>query len=389
MLRQHSRRLALETLEDRSLLAAGILDNGWLGVLGTKGNDNIQVEMSGGYIRVNDNGVVRSFSGVPTVAILCLAGDDQITVDDNVTIPVWVDGGKGNDTIQLGSGNDVVIAGAGNDTLRGGAGDDFLFGEAGDDNVWGDGGIDVASGGRGNDVVHGGDGDDFLGGDAGHDEVYGELGNDLCDGAAGNDLLSGGVGFDEMMGGSGLDLIFGGDDDDLIDGGRGKDECYGGAGDDRLKGGAGLDRLDGEAGNNLLDKDQGRDVLANGIEADLDQVLRANFQEPGGATGTVNYELMNDNGTLQAKFTLQIQNAPSNTTLNVVINKVTIGQVVTDGSGNGELQFSTTPSGNELPFPTGFPSVRENSKIKIGNTLQGKLVRAYFVSRPIPLPDVA
>lgn len=33
----------MEFLEDRSMLAAGILDNGWLGILGTKGNDNIQV----------------------------------------------------------------------------------------------------------------------------------------------------------------------------------------------------------------------------------------------------------------------------------------------------------------------------------------------------------
>ena len=171
MLRQHHRRLGMETLEERSLLAAGILENGWLGVLGTKGNDDIQVQMSGSLIRVSDNGVVRSFSAVPTIAIMCLAGNDRVTVDDNVTIPVWVDGGKGNDTIKGGSGNDAISAWTGNDTILGGDGDDTIWGGAGADSIFGDSGT-------GDDVIYGGADSDTITGGPGSDSVYAEDGDD-------------------------------------------------------------------------------------------------------------------------------------------------------------------------------------------------------------------
>ena len=340
----HHRKPSLEILEDRSLLAVGILDNGWLGVLGTKGSDYIEINGNGSYVSIVENGVSTWSGYAPTVAILALAGDDRIEVSDNVTISIWVDGGKGNDDVRLGSGDDVFLGGKGNDVVLGGAGNDYLFGDGGNDFLLGGSGIDVISGGKGNDLIAGDDDGDFLSGDAGHDEIYAGLGDDIVDGGSGRDLIEGGDGIDELMGFGGVDLIFGDAGDDLIDGGAGNDRCSGGIGDDRIKGGAGSDQLNGDDGNNILDRDKGKDQLINGIEADLDSDSSVSFVYANGGSGTASYQFVNDNGVLQVEFQVDVQNFPSYATLNVHINNVNVGQIVTDGSGSGKLELSTAPS---------------------------------------------
>ena len=375
----HHRRPAVELLEDRSMLAVGILDNGWLGVLGTKSNDSILIDGNGSYVTVFENGYATWSGNVPTVAILGLAGDDKVFVNENVTISVWVDGGKGNDEIQMGSGNDAALGGKGNDVIMGGAGDDWLFGDAGDDLVLGGIGIDAISGGKGNDLIAGDEDGDFLSGDAGHDEIYGGLGDDLVEGGAGKDLIEGGDGIDELMGYAGADLIFGNSGDDLIDGGAGNDLCVGGIGDDRLKGGAGRDQLDGDIGNNILDPDKGKDLLMNGIQADLDLDSSVTFSFSNGGSGTAKSQFVNNSGVLIARFQVEVQNCPPLSSLNVYVNNVNVGQIVTDGSGYGKLELATSPTGNEQPFPVGFQGIRPGMTILIDGGLPETFIGAYFV----------
>ncbi|QDT02164.1 Bifunctional hemolysin/adenylate cyclase precursor [Rubripirellula lacrimiformis] len=71
-------------------------------------------------------------------------GDDHLTSDRRLTIPLRIFGG------------------AGNDKLRGGAAGDFLDAGSGDDSVYGHGGDDVLIGGLGADRLHGGSGDDLM-----------------------------------------------------------------------------------------------------------------------------------------------------------------------------------------------------------------------------------
>jgi Ca2+-binding RTX toxin-like protein len=394
--RQNSRPLLLESLEARNLLAAGILDNAWLGVLGTKGDDFIDVRMVDGEVRVRvadhpqtfvEDGPFQYFSSVPAIAILGLAGNDTITIDDNVSINVFVEGGKGNDWIELGSGHDAVMAGAGNDTILGGDGVDILFGAAGDDILLCGDGNDLASGGRGRDAIYGGEGDDIIIGDAGHDAIYGEWGDDACDGMGGNDLVDGGAGDDQLLGDSGKDSIFGGGDNDRIDGGAGKDFCQGNDGDDMLKGGSGVDHLDGGDGQNLLDKDKGKDLLVGGLEADLDLNLFAAGSLPWGAWFNATYDVSYDNGGVNAKFHVRVQ-ADAAKTFDVVVNNRLVGQITTNNSGYGELIFATMPSGDELPFPVDFPTVRSNTKIRVGSTMQARFSPAFFVEREVVLPQL-
>jgi Ca2+-binding RTX toxin-like protein len=90
-------------------------------------------------------------------------GDDRITVANQVSVPVTMRGGAGDDFLSGGSGPDKLIGGEGDDRLSGGRGNDLLFGGEGDD---------VLIGGPGNDVLRGGYGEDRLLDGRGADNVH-------------------------------------------------------------------------------------------------------------------------------------------------------------------------------------------------------------------------
>lgn len=80
-------------------------------------------------------------------------------------------------------------------------------------------------------------------------------------GDAGNDHLAGGDGDDEIFGDAGNDLLVGNGGNDLLDGGDGNDRLLGGLGDDEILGGAGNDNLLGGDGDNTLDGGAGHNNL--------------------------------------------------------------------------------------------------------------------------------
>ncbi len=90
------------------------------------------------------------------------AGDDRVSVAKDITVPV---------TMRGGAGDDVLIGGAGPDKLIGGQGNDHLIGWRGDDVLYGGPGDDVLIGGPGNDMLGGGTGTDTLVGGTGANEV--------------------------------------------------------------------------------------------------------------------------------------------------------------------------------------------------------------------------
>jgi Ca2+-binding RTX toxin-like protein len=114
---------------------------------------------------------------------------DVIVISSEITLPVTVVAGDGNDSVFAGEGPTVVDAGTGDDLVQGGGANDSL------------------SGGGGNDTLLGGGGNDTLDGGAGNDTLFGDFGNDSLFGAAGDDSLLGGPGDDTLMGGPGNDNI--------------------------------------------------------------------------------------------------------------------------------------------------------------------------------------
>jgi len=383
MLKQRHRRLRIETLENRTLLAADLV-NGLLTVVGTNGNDNIDVQVAtsgpnAGQLQVDVNGAQNFFDVnlVNTIQISGLSGNDQITVDDNVAIDTSINGGKGNDTIKGGSGSDTIHGDAGNDSIDGSDGDDVIFGDKGNDAILAGAGNDTADGGSGNDTIHGDDGDDTIRGNNGNDTLSGDANDDNIHGDNGKDSVNGDDGDDDVYGDNGSDSLDGGDDNDHLDGGNGRDDCHGGQGDDQLKGGRGHDQLDGDDGNNLLDPDKGHDDVEDGIEADLDSEFKAILTGAGDMSGKASYELENEDGQIKTNFELEVRNLAANSTLDVVIDGVTVGQVSTDGSGEGELHLSSDPSGDELPFPSGFPAIHLGSTILVADSVQGSFVTKF------------
>jgi Ca2+-binding RTX toxin-like protein len=89
-----------------------------------------------------------------SIAVDLGEGDDRFRASD-VTVPITVAGGPGNDDLQTGRGRDVLAGGAGNDKLNGGPSIDEFFGETGDDTIEArDGHPERISCGAGTDEAH-------------------------------------------------------------------------------------------------------------------------------------------------------------------------------------------------------------------------------------------
>lgn len=284
------RRLSVETLENRSLLAAqvtaALTADGLLAIEGTQAADVISVEQVNGMVSVSGIRGAVPATRVRGIVIEALGGDDRIVLNSEVQagrqplrVTAVVDGGAGNDTIIGTTAKDLLYGGPGNDTIRGNSGDDEIFGGEGDDLLYGEdgndtlraeAGNDTIGGGAGNDGIIAGDGDDAVYGDLGNDTVFGGNGRDRIWGGAGDDHLSGEaaadviygeLGRDTLTGGEGYDLLFGGDDDDRLIGNEGDDTLYGEAGNDYLHGGAGADTVYGGLGDDELHGGSGSDAL--------------------------------------------------------------------------------------------------------------------------------
>jgi parallel beta-helix repeat protein len=119
-------------------------------VYGTGGNDTIALSPGGnsGTVVVKLNGMaLGTYSPAGPVLIYGLAGDDNIQASGTITVPLWLNGGDGNDRLNGGNGPNVLLGGAGNDTITGGSGRDLVIGGTGADQIVGNGGDDLMIGG--------------------------------------------------------------------------------------------------------------------------------------------------------------------------------------------------------------------------------------------------
>jgi len=255
--------------------------NGLVSIVGTVRDDTIDVELNeNGEVQVTMNGVMSGTFRLDDITRLVIdggAGQDEITIDEDLAIPAKVIGGTGNDMLTGGAGDDLIRGGRGGDTVAGGAGDDKLRGDRGDDEIAGGDGDDRIFGGRddddidgeaGDDRAKGSHGDDTMAGGEDDDMLAGGDGDDEIDGNEDDDKLRGGPGDDDLSGSEGNDTLIGGpkaddfgnerDGDDTLDGGEGDDKLFGSDGDDDLDGGEGEDTIRGGAGDDNVDDPSGR-----------------------------------------------------------------------------------------------------------------------------------
>lgn len=133
---------------------AGVVD-GTLFILGYDENDVVTVNQAGnGTLRVIANFFVgqnfKTFraADVRRMVIYVTGGNDSVTIAENITIPVIIDGGDGDDRLRGGGGPSVLLGGAGNDILIGGNGRSVLIGGLGANTLVGQGAEDILIGGR-------------------------------------------------------------------------------------------------------------------------------------------------------------------------------------------------------------------------------------------------
>ncbi|MFO0955885.1 MAG: CAP domain-containing protein [Isosphaeraceae bacterium] len=126
-------------LDGRILPASGVvtgLAGGVLTIVGTPGDDAIGVDVMTRRNRPNGPAIVK-VSGGPTVpaarvrqiTILAGEGDNQIRVSQAFRrlIPVRIEAGDGDNSIQTGNEDDRIRVGAGNNTIDSGGGNDVII----------------------------------------------------------------------------------------------------------------------------------------------------------------------------------------------------------------------------------------------------------------------
>jgi RTX calcium-binding nonapeptide repeat (4 copies) len=126
----------------------------------------VQLEVGGTICSHPDDNPNELVCSAPLIAgfeVNAGGGDDRVAVAKDISIPVTIRGGAGDDSLSGGSGPDKLLGGAGDDRLVGGAGADLLFGGEGKD---------VLIGGLGSDSLRGGFGEDTLTDGPGKDSVH-------------------------------------------------------------------------------------------------------------------------------------------------------------------------------------------------------------------------
>lgn len=205
----------VESLEQRKLLAAAILEGDTLTLTGSGDSNQIEVSsLAPGLVQINvgEGDVIQLSEADQASGNLILSADRtslQVrTATTSTGLSVSNRSSAEGEFISNAFGLSDPITRI---TLIGGDGDDILSAFGVTESV-------LIIGGGGNDTLTGGDGDD------------------LIDGGDGDDIIIGGLGDDNLVGGNGNDTIFGGDGDDRLVGGSGADDLTGGDGDDRVIG---------------------------------------------------------------------------------------------------------------------------------------------------------
>jgi Ca2+-binding RTX toxin-like protein len=136
---------SVATAEDQSVVLQRVAPTSPPVIKGTDGRDIITVTPGPPGSRTliaTVNGKRETLPEGP-VSIEAGRGNDEISVDPNITVPINIDAGPGDDYAQAGGGNDALLGDSGHDVLKAGPGHDVLVGGKGRDVLEGEGGDDI------------------------------------------------------------------------------------------------------------------------------------------------------------------------------------------------------------------------------------------------------
>ncbi len=309
-------QLAVDRLEQRELLSANVV-NGTLYVEAGDLDDVVRIDLRNSSLIVRENHELYRFdaSNVNRIVVLTKAGHDRVTIDPDITLPVVVRAGSGDDIIRGGSGNDRIYGGSGNDRLYGRDGDDRLYGQRGDDRLFGQ------------------DGDDYLFGHRGHDE------------------LRGGRGYDRLRGGRDADDYYGHWDDDVP--------------------GHELREYEHHYRYEHRHRDDSpRDDSGHWSDSryEYEVEYKAYLTGSGGRHAKVEYEVENEHGMTKTEFEVKVWGATPGEVLDVYVDGQLVGQVLIGPYGTGKLKYTTYPhKPGHRPFPDNFPTITDGTSVAVGD----------------------
>ena len=157
------RSAAADESQHSALTASALVRYGTLFISGTSAADNIQVAVGADpstlTVDFGQQDAALSFNRATfhTIFVALGAGDDSFTATGrgDVTEPLSISGGNGDDRLIGGAGADLIFGGRGNDTVDGARGTDTeILGRGDDVAAWDPGeGNDIVDGGRGHDTL--------------------------------------------------------------------------------------------------------------------------------------------------------------------------------------------------------------------------------------------
>jgi hypothetical protein len=205
------------------------------------GTTGIQVQGQLNGVNLNNayNNIPPNYPIPTSIYIAGFNGNDNITEENSLTIPVVVVEGNGNDNIQLGRGNNNVTVGSGKDQVRVGNGNNTIVANTGAGQVHinlgnGTNMVTVYDTATGQANVQAGDGTNTVTLGNGNDMVAVGNGSNTVTLGNGNDATILGNGNNLFLEGNGNDLVLAGNGDNLIVGGLGKHAILAGNGSNIL-----------------------------------------------------------------------------------------------------------------------------------------------------------
>jgi Ca2+-binding RTX toxin-like protein len=257
-----------------------------------------------------------------------------------------------------------MVGTSSSDSINGEAGDDFISGDQGNDSIDGGNGSDHIQGGEGSDSISGGAGDDFISGDQGNDTLIGGAGSDHIQGGDGADLIIGGIGSSDTIG-AGLegDFLFGDAGDDNVYGSAGSDHMQGGEGSDSISGGLGDDFISGDRGNDTLEGGDGNDtyIVKEGLTGN-DIITDS--------SGNDEIDFVSVEYGINGDFDTNVSRSGTD----LVVSFYQLGTL--KGSVTIQGQFPNTSSN---PVIETFRDVKKNQSFVFNNTFAGTTINDFMV----------
>lgn len=109
--------------------------------------------------------------------------------------------------------------------------------------------------------------------------------------------------------------------------------------------------------------------VSTALASNNDYKVRARMSGTTLMSGQAKYRERTKNNILEQRFSVQVEDGTPGATVTVKLNDLTLGTIVLDDFGMGELQFRTTVDdpGDGSPIPSGFPKVLVGDTISVGD----------------------